>query len=285
MNKDNIKNIDLKDWLQVGEGGTAFTYSNVNDDGIILKLYKDGVDDEEAIKEYEMSKHIEELGFTIPKAIDIVKCDNRLGVIFEKIKSKLSFSRMIADDPMKIKYCATELAKYAKILSSTPAVPEYFNNKKDMMKEVLQKSIFEKDVKDALYKKLLSVPDENTCLHGDFQPGNFVDSCGTTYMIDLGNFGYGNHMFDIGSFYFACYVIITEEEKIDLFHMPLSDLRLLFDEFAKAYVGDDNSEKLKSFYKEASEYGALFMAFAFHILGYPKEKKEIYEDNIRRIFS
>lgn len=276
-----MRDINLSSYVQVGEGGTSFTYNDKNDDNVMLKLSKDGVEEDEVIKEYTLSNHISELGFLTPKALSLVKANGKIGIIFEKVKDKVSFSKMMYNDPTKIKRCALEMATYAKKIHSTPCIPEYFINKKDQMKEVVSSLDFSKDVNDALMKKLLTVKDENTCVHGDFQPSNFLDSNGITYMIDIGNFGYGNHMFDIGALYFSCYIVITEEEKVNIFHMPVSDLKIFFDEFSKAYVENGDIE---AFYREAKEYGALAMAFAYHILGMPKDKKDIYESIIRDIY-
>lgn len=278
----NIKKLNISDWVQAGEGGTAFTYNHVSDDSIMLKLFKPEVPDGEAKKEYDKSKAVEELGFNMPKAIDLVDLDGNIGIIYERINNKISFSRMITNDKNNISYCAKEMAIFGRKIHTTPCIPEYFPNYKDVMKEYISRVDFNTDINNMLNKKVISIKDENTCLHGDFQMGNFLNANGKTYMIDLGNFAYGNHMFDIGSLYFTCKVIITEKEKIDLFHMPLDVLNDFFDIFAVEYIKGTGIEK-DAFIKESKAFSALFAAFVYLMQGKPKDKKGIYEDRIREL--
>lgn len=278
----NIKNLNLSDWTLSGEGGTSYTYFNKNDDTIMLKLFKDVIPEGEAEKEYTVSKHVEELGFKIPKAIELVSVDGNIGIIYERINNKISFSRMLTNDKNNIPYCAKEMAIYGRKVHTTASIPEYFKNYKDVVKEYIKKLDFSDDVINLLNKKIVSIKDENTCLHGDFQPGNFLEACGSTYMIDLGNFSYGNHMFDIGSLYFSCKVIITEKEKIDLFHMPLDTLSDFFDVFAREYANLEGVD-LDVFIRESKGFSALFAIYVYIMQGKPEYSKPIYEERIREL--
>lgn len=282
MKNIEMKKINIDDFELFGEGGTSFTYNSKKDDTIMLKLYKDGFPIEEAENEFITNKRIEKFGFNIPRIFDMVNVNGKTGILFERIKNKISFSRMMTDDRTKIEYCAKEMATYGRKLHTTPCDTNLFVNRKEYFKETILKTSLSNDVKEILMNGLSNVKDEASCLHGDFQPSNFLYANDNIYMIDLGNFSYGNHMFDIGGLYFSCNVIITEKEKIDIFHMSLEDLKLFFDIFARHYVENDE-ELLKQFYKDAKRFAAFFTASTFRFMGEPKEKQEIYENRIKEL--
>ena len=58
------------------------------------------------------------------------------------------------------------------------------------------------------------------------------------YFIDLGDFCYGNHLFDVGMVYLCCY--LSGEDFIrETFHMPKEVAKRFWDNFAPVYFGPD----------------------------------------------
>ena len=89
---------------------------------------------------------------------------------------------------------------------------------------------------------LLGERDEDTAIHGDLQYSNAIFAGGKSYFIDLGDFCYGNHLFDVGMVYLCCY--LSGEDFIkETFHMPKSLAMRFWDEFVPVYFGKDRSPK------------------------------------------
>ena len=65
MNEE-IQRIDLNDYIQTGEGGTALTYTKK--DGLSLaKLYKSGFEADRAKAEFKTANTVYDLGIPSPK--------------------------------------------------------------------------------------------------------------------------------------------------------------------------------------------------------------------------
>ena len=92
--------------------------------------------------------------------------------------------------------------------------------------------------KDKLGKFIADVPDEDTAVHGDLQFSNAIFVGDKRYFIDLGDFCYGNHLFDVAMVYLCC-CLDGEPFIMETFHMH-KDLAVRFwQEFAPVYFGAD----------------------------------------------
>ena len=83
-----------------------------------------------------------------------------------------------------------------------------------------------------------ALKDENTCLHGDFNPGNLIVSPKGDWWIDLGRFSYGDPLLDIAHLYMFCnegrdsWIVRKVIEHIS--HMKFSQLQSFWDAFLDA---------------------------------------------------
>jgi Ser/Thr protein kinase RdoA (MazF antagonist) len=119
------------------------------------------------------------------------------------------------------------------------------------------------DVQRALLKeKVLALPDDRTCLHGDFQPGNLLLADGKCYWIDLGWLAQGCHLMDLAHLY----KMMVEDSVIpqvqDLTHMTREQMLAFWDAFARAYTGRDDIEALN---RELRPYAVLDLIRTFHL--------------------
>ena len=74
-------------------------------------------------------------------------------------------------------------------------------------------------------------------MHGDLQYSNAIFVGDQRYFIDLGDFCWGNHLFDIGQVYLCC--CLSGEEFIrETFHMPKALAIKFWDSFAPVYFGE-----------------------------------------------
>ena len=108
--------------------------------------------------------------------------------------------------------------------------------------------------KDKLERFIADTPDEDTAIHGDLQYSNAIFAGDKKYFIDLGDFCYGNHLFDVGMVYLCC--CLSGEDFIqETFHMPKSLAKRFWEEFALAYFGEDRP--LREIEEEIRPYAGL----------------------------
>ncbi|MCR5659446.1 MAG: aminoglycoside phosphotransferase family protein [Bacteroidales bacterium] len=87
-----------------------------------------------------------------------------------------------------------------------------------------------------------NVPDKDTAIHGDLQFSNAIFVGDKRYFIDLGDFCYGNPLFDVGMVYLCC--VLSDEAFIkETFHMDKASSIKFWESFAPAYFGRDRSLK------------------------------------------
>ena len=112
----NYRKIDLNDWELQGEGASGESYFSKIDSSIMLKLLKPGESEDAFLAEFENSRKLASIGFKTPAAKEIVEesQSGRLGIIYEKVQEKISFTRMIHDNPSDLPRIAKIHAEEAK---------------------------------------------------------------------------------------------------------------------------------------------------------------------------
>ena len=92
--------------------------------------------------------------------------------------------------------------------------------------------------KDRLLRFIMDAPDTDTALHGDLQFGNVIFDGDRRYFIDLGDFGYGYPLFDIGMVYSIGYISDPGFVR-EAFHMDQPTAARFWQAFVPAYFGSD----------------------------------------------
>lgn len=240
-----IKEITLKDWVKSGEGANAESFDNVNDDNIMLKVAKRNVHAiDDMNDEVKLIEKVMKLNIKIPKMIEKVKVDGRLGIIYEKIKNKKSLGRLCHDNPEKISFYAKELARETallhKVVCDDVGLKNYKADYLDMIENAKHKDkylipkmkeIIEKYIKEA-----------NTCIHGDLTVGNILFANNERYWIDLARMGYGDPLFDLAIFYFSTNILSTFKFVSDIFHMTKEQSKELWASFIVEYANITNED-------------------------------------------
>ena len=113
--------INLSEWEYFGEGGSSTSYSKKGGENLILKLNNKNIPQETTEKEYLASKAFNEAGFPSPATHDFVTDGERFGYTTERINGKLSFARILSQEPDSIERLAKRFASLAQSLHSTPA--------------------------------------------------------------------------------------------------------------------------------------------------------------------
>ena len=97
---EEIQRINLNDYIQTGEGGTALTYTKK--DGLSLaKLYKPGFEADRFKAEFLTARIVFDLGIPSPKPYRMITDGERSGAEYELIKNKRSYTRIISARPTR----------------------------------------------------------------------------------------------------------------------------------------------------------------------------------------
>lgn len=249
------KRISLDDYVLTGGGFNGESYDHKTDPSVMLKLYLPGKI-RQPLDEMLLARKVYDMGIPTPEPGEYVKTeDGRFGIRFHRIVGKKSYSRATGDNPEEVARYAGEFAQMCLQLHATHVDTTKFENVKDRYLRLLSESpFFTTGEKDRLGKFITDTPDEDTAVHGDLQYSNAIFAGDKRYFIDLGDFCYGNHLFDVGMVYLCCYLSSPEFIQ-ETFHMPKTLAMRFWDEFAPVYFGKDRP--LKEIEEEIRPYAGL----------------------------
>jgi len=239
--------ISLNDYVLSGGGANGESYDHKTDPSVMLKLYFPGKI-QQPLDEMLLARKVYAAGIPTPEPGEyVVTEDGRYGIRFKRILGKKSYARAIGDNPELVQQYASDFAQMCIKLHQVHIDTAEFENVKERYYRLLEENpFFTKAEKDKIAKFISDVPDEDTAVHGDLQFGNAIFVGNERYFIDLGDFCYGNHLFDVAMVY-LCSCISDEAFIQEAFHMPKSVSRRFWDFFVPAYFGPGVSVK------EASE--------------------------------
>ena len=232
------KKISLADYELSGGGFNGESYDLKGDPSVMLKLYFPGKI-QQPLDEMMLARKVYDMGIPTPEPGEyVVTEDGRYGIRFKRILGKKSYSRATGDEPEKVAQFAAEFAGMCKQLHSTHVDTTQFENVKDRYYRLLKENpFFTAAEKSKIEKFIADTPDEDTAIHGDLQYSNAIFVGDQRYFIDLGDFCWGNHLFDIGMVYLCCY--LSGEDFIqETFHMPKSLAMKFWDNFVPVYFGE-----------------------------------------------
>ena len=240
-----MKQINLKDWIQIGAGGNGKTYrpADGSDDKVLLKVNKGKGSKFECVKEeFELSCAVAAMGLPTPKMYEVVKVGESYGTLFERVKNKKSICRICADDPSRIEEMAALMSRMVQELHSVECTSDCFRPVKEYAMKGLE--FVRGYVKEPEYNTLKgwidTMEDTRTCLHGDLNLGNLIVNPDGAWWIDLGRFTYGDPMVDIGHLYMfthgetSAFSWSIQLGLQRLFHMKMRDLHRFWDAFVQA---------------------------------------------------
>lgn len=259
--KPDYEPVSMDDYEQSGEGFTAVSY-NHKDGRRMMKLYAPFIPEEVPLQELATARNVFEMGISTPRVLRLVTDGTRRGVEFERIVNKKSFARAIADNPENLEKYAVKFAGMCKKLHATPCNTMKFQSARQFFIETT-KSVSEltEEEKEKICRFINSVPESNTCLHGDMHIGNVITDGEHDWWIDIADFRYGNPMFDMGMWNFLCNEI-PEEMSFNLFHISKQSMQEVWRIFAREYFETEDFEKV---YSMMAPYSALYMIRFFTI--------------------
>ena len=164
----------------LGQGNTAEIFEW--DDDKILKLYRSEMPDDFCIYEYKVTKYAYELLKIVPRPIEMVEIDSRIGAVYERFDGKSMLKLLIAQ-PWKLKTYSKMLAQYH-IAIQRSVNTDLITVKEKLKRDIECVSLLTMNEKNLIYKYLDALPDGNMLCHFDFHPDNIMISSDQYCIID-----------------------------------------------------------------------------------------------------
>ena len=264
MNEE-IQRINLDDYIQTGEGGTALTYTHK--DGLSLaKLYNPGFEADRAKAEFLTARAVFELGIPSPEPFRLITDGQRSGAEYELIKNKRSYTRIISQEPERLEEISLKFACMAKELHTKQADTTRLQSYKQRIANFYhEKDMVPEDYKQRVLQFLDTVPDTTRCLHGDLHIGNIITDGQRDLWIDLGEFAYGVPEWDLALLWTMCHNMPGDRVE-HIFHITHDTMMAHWDIFFPAYLGTSDPQAIHEATQRLLPYYAAKVPYIFHMV-------------------
>ncbi len=264
MNEE-IQRINLDDYIQTGEGGTALTYTHK--DGLSLaKLYNPGFEADRAKAEFLTARAVFELGIPSPEPFRLITDGQRSGAEYELIKNKRSYTRIISQEPERLEKISLKFARMAKELHAKQADTTRLQSYKQRIANFYhEKNMVLEDYKQRVLQFLDTVPDTPRCLHGDLHIGNIITDGQRDLWIDLGEFAYGAPEWDLALLWTMCHNMPGDRVE-HIFHITHDTMMAHWDIFFPAYLGTSDPQAIHEATQRLLPYYAAKVPYIFHMV-------------------
>ena len=277
---EEVQRIDLNDYVQTGEGGTALTY-NHKDGKTLAKLFMPSMAADNAVREFRINQVVYESGLPTPQPIRLITDGERFGAEYELISPKRSFTRIISQEPDQLMPLSERFAQLAKRIHQTPADTTRLPDMRELVREWIDRlEQFPDELKYRFHRFIDTVPSTPTCLHGDLHIGNIITDGQRDLWIDVGDFAYGVPEWDLGMMYYSTH-FLSPERADGIFHLDNDTLRAHWDAFAPVYYGTDSREVLDAEVRKLHPYIAAKLAF---IISKLSDGKHAFSGPLLQIF-
>jgi uncharacterized protein (TIGR02172 family) len=154
----------------IAQGRTAEIY--LWDDQHVLKLYRAWCPSDWVEYEARVASAIYEAGISSPAVGEIVKLNDRRGLIYERIEGISMLQAMNAHPWMLLKYGRSLAELQVQInQKSIPGLPSY---KDRLRSDINNSSHLSTHLREKVVARLDNLSDSGNVCHGDFHPGNVI---------------------------------------------------------------------------------------------------------------
>ena len=264
MNED-VQVINLDDYIQTGEGGTALTYTH-KDGRSLAKLYKSGFEAERAKAEFLTARTVFELGIPSPEPYRLISDGERTGAEYELIKGKRSYTRIISQEPERLEEISLKFARMARKLHEVKADTTRLRSYKQGIERFYrEKNMVPEDYKQRALVFLETVPDTPRCLHGDLHIGNIITDGERDLWIDMGEFAYGAPEWDLALLWTMCHNM-PDDRVQHIFHITHDMMKAHWDIFFPAYLGTSDPQAVDEATKRLLPYYVAKVPYIFDMV-------------------
>lgn len=265
MMSEAVQTINLDDYIQTGEGGTALTYTRK--DGLSLaKLYQSNFEADRAKAEFLTARTVFQLGIPSPEPYRLVTDGQRNGAEYELIKNKRSYTRIISQEPERLEEISLKFAHMARELHAKQADTTLLDSYKQRMERFYrEKNQVPEDYKERALEFLKTVPDTPRCVHGDLHIGNIITDGERDLWIDVGEFAYGAPEWDLALLWTMCHNM-PADRIYHIFHITHEQMITHWDIFFPAYLGTSDPQTIDKATKRLLPYYAAKVPYIFDMV-------------------
>ena len=254
--------INLNDYIQTGEGGTAQAYTR-KDGKSLAKLYNPGFEADRAAAEFFTARTVFEMGIPSPEPYRLVTDGERFGAEYELIKNKRSFARILSEEPERLEEISLTFARAARELHVHKADTARLHSYKEVIARFYQeKNLVPEEYRQRALSFLEKVPEADTCLHGDLQIGNIITDGGRTLWIDVGEFSRGVPEWDISILWTMAHNM-KADRSVNLFHITPETFNKHWNIFLPAYLGTTDPGALETYTRRLFPFYAAKVPYVF----------------------
>ncbi|MDO4176958.1 MAG: aminoglycoside phosphotransferase family protein [Bacillota bacterium] len=250
---------DISQWEVLSRRPGSSNYISPDRKWMVKTIISSHDNDLEVMQsEQRLSDAVYAMGIPTPKNDGIIELEgNEFGIVYEFIEGKESLSRAISKDKSRMVECMKKFDELGKSIHFTECDTEKFESFESRIRDrITRVEVLTEDEKKKILDFVDSVPKATTCIHGDFHPGNFITSPAGDFVIDLGNFTYGNQLYDWGHWWFMSHVL-PEETQEAVFHTDRESMIEYWNLSLEYAFGAKTDEERKEKENEIRPYAML----------------------------
>ena len=241
--KKGLRRVYISGAEVIGSGYYSTVY-RINKDTII-KVFNTLDDEAQIERELKLAKEAFVLGVPTAISFDIVKVDDKFGVVFEMLDCD-SLKNAIVKHPENFNIYVKKYAELLKKMNSTECFSQIVPPiKKDYLKKLSNiEDQLPKDLYNKAHKLLEDIPETNTLVHGDCHFKNIMIQGDELVLIDMETLSVGHPIFELAGLYSA-YIGFNEynpEEAMDFFGVSSEEAQNLFHSLMQNYFPNYNDE-------------------------------------------
>jgi uncharacterized protein (TIGR02172 family) len=225
----------------------------------------------------------------IPCAIpfDTVRCGDCYGTVYEALDAK-TIVECIREDQTSLEHYAVASAKLLAQLHKTevpagslPPADRWLHARLDSIA-----SYFSEEEATTMHDLLRAIPPMNRFVHNDYHPKNIMDSHGELMLIDLGEAGAGNPLFDVMHTYFIFNMMGKgagehKDDELCFIGITYGELREYWAAFLPVYCGD--ASRVARINELLEPWGwFLYLTTSMSSPRLPEQYRMTYADRVRQ---
>ncbi len=255
-----LPELDLSQGKEIGRGATSTVYRLP--DGTVCKLFNPEFSEEEILRESRMAQSAYALGIRVPKPYGPVKAEGRTGIQSEFLEGE-TLADVLKKDPEQRDNLLPAYIRELKRFHETGADADDFVCAKDLYLEKIEKlwgtSWYTAEELEKMRQLVLSVPDRNTLVYGDYHPQNILVKDGELFFVDLGDMCLGHPVFDFAMIANTHYIIpkMNPAYAEKYFVVPPELMLTLWDDVFTRYFSAFSTEKQGEIKKEIMAFAVL----------------------------
>lgn len=227
-----MKTIDIDKYRLIAEGGQSKIYDY--DDNKILRVPKREMDYDRIKYEFQVYKFLEDK-ISVPHVYEVIELDSKPCIVMEKING-IDLYNKIQHNPIIILSLPNILAKLHTSLFTLTTSEKFVTNHQKAQYCIEHADILNTEIKQKLFNILRELPDGSTLCHGDFHPGNIIETNKSYYIIDWSSATIGSSLFDIAH----TYLLLINTPRLE----NVSDKEFAMQKKVTGYIGKKYLKKV-----------------------------------------